>query len=72
MEKLYNNTKIGEATKISVETILSIRNNECGYRTKTQINNLKKDIEKNGITNPIEIYRKNDGTLAIENGNHQL
>lgn len=72
LETLYNNTKIGETTTIPVETILSIQNNEGGYRTETQINNLKKDIEKNGITTPIEIYRKNDGTFAIENGNHRL
>lgn len=72
LETLYNNTKIGETTIIPVETILSIQNSEGGYRTETQINNLKKDIEKNGITTPIEIYRKNNGTFAIENGNHRL
>lgn len=72
LETLYNNTKIGETTIIPVKTILSIQNSEGGYRTETQINNLKKDIEKNGITTPIEIYRKNNGTFAIENGNHRL
>lgn len=33
---------------------------------------LKDDISKNGIQNPIELVRNNDGTIKIENGNHRL
>ena len=43
-----------------------------GHRTTEQIESLRESIRQNGIVEPIEIYRKNDGTFAIENGNHRL
>ena len=68
---LYNNIKIGEIKNININDISNLIS-QGGYRTEEQINRLKEDIKKNGITTPIEIYRKNDGTIAIENGNHRL
>lgn len=32
--------------------------NGGGYRTEQQVSDLKNDIVKNGITTPIEIYKK--------------
>lgn len=72
LQKSYNDLKIGENTKVPIETILNIQDSSGGYRTQEQINNLRNDIITNGITTPIEIYRKNDGTFAIENGNHRI
>lgn len=70
-ETLYNNIKIGETKNINTNQLLDLIS-EGGYRTEEQINNLREDLKKNGITTPIEVYRKNDGTFAIENGNHRL
>lgn len=72
LNTIYNNAKLGEVKQVPVETLLSIQNSTGGYRTQEQINNLKSDIRANGITTPIEIYKKSDGTFAIENGNHRL
>lgn len=72
LETLYNNAKIGETTTIPIEDVLSMERNGGGYRTEQQVSDLKNDIVKNGITTPIEIYKKNDGTFSIENGNHRL
>lgn len=68
---LYNNIKIGETKNIKIDDISQLIG-QGGYRTEEQINSLREDIKKNGITAPIEIYIKNDGTIAIENGNHRL
>ena len=43
-----------------------------GYRTQEQVDALIENIRKNGITQPIEIVKNNDGTLEIGNGNHRL
>lgn len=72
LNTIYNNAKLGEVKQVPVETLLSIQNSTGGYRTREQINNLKSNIRTNGITTPIEIYKKSDGTFAIENGNHRL
>jgi len=69
---VHTNAKIGETTTIPIEDVLSMERNGGGYRTEQQVSDLKNDIVKNGITTPIEIYKKNDGTFAIENGNHRL
>ena len=68
---LYNNIKIGETKNINIDDVANLID-QGGYRTEEQINNLRNDIKENGITTPIEIYRKNDGTIAIENGHHRL
>lgn len=70
-ETLYNNIKIGETKNININQLSDLMS-EGGYRTEDQIKNLREDIKKNGITEPIEIYKKKDGTFAIENGNHRL
>lgn len=67
----YNNIKIGDVKNISTEKLLSLYNGG-GFRSEEQINKLKSSIEKNGFTEPIELVRKNDGTIEIENGNHRL
>lgn len=67
----YNNLQLGETKNISTKELMSLHN-EGGYRTNEQIANLRESIRQNGITKPIEIYRKNDGTYGIENGNHRL
>lgn len=55
---MYNNAKIGETTTIPIEDVLSMERNGGGYRTEQQVSDLKNDIVKNGITTPIEIYKK--------------
>ncbi len=67
----YNNLKLGERKNIFTKELMSLYNGG-GYRTNEQILDLRRSIQENGITEPIEIYRKNDGTYGIENGNHRL
>lgn len=55
----------------NINDILPIKNNG-GFRTEEQISNLESDIRKNGITNPIELIKKEDGSISIYNGNHRL
>lgn len=43
-----------------------------GFRTEEQISKLENDIRKNGITTPIKLIKKSDGTISIDNGNHRL
>lgn len=69
--KVYNNIKLDEIKTIPIEEILEYQT-VGGYRSEKQIAELKADIERNGIKNPIELARKNDGTIIIENGNHRL
>ena len=56
---------------VPIQEILPYKSNG-GYRTEDQINVLENDIRQNGITNPIELIRENDGTIRVENGNHRL
>lgn len=56
---------------VPIQDILPYKSNG-GYRTEDQINDLETNIRQNGITNPIELIRENDGTIRIENGNHRL
>lgn len=46
--------------------------NGGGYRTEEQMIKLENEIRANGITSPIEIIKKSDGTLKINDGNHRL
>ena len=43
-----------------------------GYRDEKQIEDLKNEIVKNGIKEPIKIIKKNNGKIKIEDGNHRL
>ncbi len=56
---------------VPIQDVLPYKSNG-GYRTEDQINDLETNIRQNGITNPIELIRENDGTIRIENGNHRL
>lgn len=71
LETLYNNIGLEKIKNIPIQDILPLRNGG-GIRNTQQINNLKKDIKENGIKNPIELVRNNDGSIEIENGNHRL
>lgn len=68
---LYNDIALGETKNVPIEELLSLQT-EGGYREQEQITNLREDISKNGIQNPIELVRNNDGSISIENGNHRL
>lgn len=70
-ETLYNNITLGETKNVPIEEILPLQTSG-GYRTQSEMANLKEDIAKNGIQNPIELAKRNDGTIEIENGNHRL
>ncbi len=37
-----------------------------------QINDLENNIRQNGMTHPIELIKREDGTIVINNGNHRL
>lgn len=69
--KEYNNLQLGETKNINTNDLSQLAK-DGGHRTTEQIENLRESIRQNGIVEPIEIYRKNDGTFAIENGNHRL
>lgn len=56
---------------IPVNTLLNARKNG-GYRTPEQVQNLANNIKSNGIVNPIELIKDNNGNITIENGNHRL
>ena len=69
--KEYNNLQLGETKNINTNYLSQLAK-DGGHRTTEQIESLRESIRQNGIVEPIEIYRKNDGTFAIENGNHRL
>lgn len=69
--KEYNNLQIGETKNINTNDLFQLAK-DGGHKTTEQIESLRESIRQNGIIEPIEIYRKNDGTFAIENGNHRL
>lgn len=69
--KEYNNLQLGETKNINTNDLSQLAK-DGGHRTTEQIESLRERIRQNGIVEPIEIYRKNDGTFAIENGNHRL
>ena len=69
--KEYNNLQLGETKNINTNDLRQLAK-DGGHRTTEQIESLRESIRQNGIVEPIEIYRKNDGTFAIENGNHRL
>ncbi len=69
--KEYNNLQLGETKNININDLSQLAK-DGGHRTTEQIESLRESIRQNGIVEPIEIYRKNDGTFAIENGNHRL
>ena len=43
-----------------------------GHRTKEQIEQLRKEIIKDGINRPIEIIKNEEGRISINNGLHRL
>lgn len=67
----YNNIKLGEVKNVPTESLMPFVT-DGGFRDAKQIQALKGDIAKNGIKEPIELVRNNDGTISIENGNHRL
>lgn len=69
--KEYNNLQLGETKNINTNDLSQLAK-DGGHRTTEQIESLRESIRQKGIVEPIEIYRKNDGTFAIENGNHRL
>lgn len=69
--KEYNNLQLGETKNININDLSQLAK-DGGHRTTEQIESLRESIRQNGIVEPIEIYRKNDGTFAMENGNHRL
>nr|DAT24936.1 MAG TPA: hypothetical protein [Caudoviricetes sp.] len=69
--KEYNNLQLGETKNINTNDLRQLAK-DGGHKTTEQIESLRESIKQNGIIEPIEIYRKNDGTFAIENGNHRL
>jgi len=56
---------------VNIYDILPLKNNG-GFRTKEQINDLENNIRQNGMTHPIELIKKADGSTSIYNGNHRL
>lgn len=70
-ETLYNNIALGEVKNIPIENVLPLIT-DGGYRTTEEVESLKNEIIRDGIKNPIELVRKNDGSIEIENGNHRL
>ena len=68
---LYNNIALGEVKNVPTEEILKFKT-DGGYRDKQQMERLRKDIQENGIKNPIELFKNKDGSIEIENGNHRL
>lgn len=67
----YGKNQVGQVFDMSVSDMMPLLN-EGGFRTNDQINELRNSIISDGITSPIEIYKKDDGSYAIENGNHRL
>ena len=70
-ETLYNNIDVGEVKNVPTEEVLKLKT-DGGYRDKQQMESLRKDIQENGIKNPIELFKNKDGSIEIENGNHRL
>lgn len=70
--KTENNMKrYSDTINMPIDKILQYKS-EGGYRTKETVNKLKEDIKSNGIQNPIELIRDEDGKIKINNGNHRL
>lgn len=67
----YTKINLGETKNVSTSKLMELYASG-GERTTEQINSLREDIKNNGITEPIEISQKSDGTYTIENGNHRL
>lgn len=66
-----NNKNNSNVEYVPVNALLNARKNG-GYRTQEQVQNLTNNIKSNGIVNPIELIRDNNGNITIENGNHRL
>ena len=66
-----NNKNNSNVEYVPVNSLLNARKNG-GYRTQEQVQNLTNNIKSNGIVNPIELIRDNNGNITIENGNHRL
>lgn len=67
----YNDFDLGEVKNVPIEDVLQFKT-DGGYRDKQYMAELREDIRKNGIDNPIELVRNSDGSIGIENGNHRL
>ncbi len=69
---IKNMEKNNDVVMVPIEEILPYKNNDGGYRTEKQVNDLLSDIKNDGIINPIELSKNNDGSYSIEQGNHRL
>lgn len=57
--------------EVEIEKILPFAS-EGGYRETAQVENLRKNIQQNGIKKPIEIMTNSNGEVVINDGNHRL
>jgi len=71
IQNVYNNTSLEKVENVPIEDVLQFKT-DGGYRDKQYMAELREDIRKNEIDNPIELVRNSDGSIKIENGNHRL
>ena len=57
---------------VSIDDINTIDRTGGGYRTEEQITQLREDIKNNGITQPIEVIKDENGDISLNDGNHRL
>lgn len=65
------NSNKSNVEMVDINEVLPLKGNG-GYRSEEQIVNLENNIRANGIQNPIEIMKRQDGSLSINDGNHRL
>lgn len=71
--KTKNNFKDNEVVEmVSTDEIDNIERSGGGYRTTEEVNKLTEGIKKDGITEPLNVEAREDGSLYLENGNHRL
>lgn len=71
--KTKNNFKDNEVVEmVSTDEIDTIERSGGGYRTTEEVNKLTEGIKKDGITEPLNVEVREDGSLYLENGNHRL
>lgn len=69
--KMPQNLNKTEVISMPIDKVLQYKT-DGGHRAEETINKLKEDIKSNGIQNPIELIRDEDGKIKINNGNHRL
>lgn len=71
LQSMYNSTDLDKVQNVPIESLLQFKT-DGGYRNEQYMAKLRENIKRNGIKSPIELVRNNDGSIAIENGNHRL